>query len=1118
MESVFRILGPLEVELDERVVSLGGRRERAILAILLLNIGEVVSVERLIDGLWGEARPSSAKHMVHEYVSRLRTALVEVAPIATRPPGYLLESAGEALDVRQFTQITGVARAAAGAQHQAEALRSYDQALALWRGDALADIALEGHAQIATARLDQERRLVGEERIDCALALGRHLQLIPELEHRVDEAPLREHSRAQLMLALYRAGRQTEALERFREGRALLVEHAGVEPGRELRDLERAILTQDRALELEHPVQDHAVAEGAARVHSPEASVVVSARRRWRRLVVPGVLLAAAVGTLIFTVGRTNSAHALARIDANSVGAIDPGHNRLVDEVPVGTGPGRIAAGFGSLWVVNDFDSTISRIDPAGGGVQVIPVDGDPTAIAVGAGFVWVACSGTRSVDRIDPELNRRTQRIPVGNGPSGIAIGSGAVWVTNRLDDTVTKIDSKTGTILRHLNAGPSPSDIAYGLGALWVANESASTVTRLDPRTGGLQEFNVGNGPEAVAIGNGSVWVANNLDGTVSRIDPNSNIVTSRTVGPGPSSVLASDGAIWVADSYGGRIVRIDPASMDVVRTIAVGSGPQSLAALGGRIWLSARETATVHRGGTLRLFELNAPDSLDAAGGYGGDWRVSSVSGDGLVGFKRVGGVDGGTLVPDLAASRPVPTNEGRTYTFQLRRGIRYSNGEPLRASDIRRALERTFRFGSSVNNYYRGLLGADECSKARCDLSRGVVTDDQTGSVILHLRKPDPELLYKLTLPSAFPVPPEISMTKPAPLGVPGTGPYMIRSYKKGARLVLVRNPHFRQWSAAAQPNGYPDRIVVTYGSALGKQLTAIERGNADLMESPFPANRVNEIETRYAAQVHVFPASRTFAVFLNTRLPPFDKLAARRAFSYAIDRSKAIPGFGGVKEAAVTCQIIPAGMAGYRPYCPFTRNPTRNGVWTGPDLRLAQKLVTASGTRGEKVVLWTGAEPLERVTGNLALATLKELGYRASQKILPDAKYWSKANDSRTGIQAGFYAWAQDYPAASNFLTLFTCNAFLPANLNNVNLAEICNPRIDHAVANALARQTTDPRATTDATWAAVDRLVTDLVPWAPIVNPREAVVVSRRVGNVQANPQWGLLIDQMWVR
>ena len=200
----------------------------------------------------------------------------------------MLESAGEALDVREFGRLTAAARAAAGADRPADALRSYDQALALWRGDALADVALEGQALIAATRLDQERRLVGEERIDCALALGQHLQLIPELEHRVEEAPLRERSRAQLMLALYRAGRQTEALDRYREGRALLVEQAGVEPGRDLHELERAILTHDPALELAPPVRDDARPTGPLRDGGAEDLLSLSRagagrERRWLR-------------------------------------------------------------------------------------------------------------------------------------------------------------------------------------------------------------------------------------------------------------------------------------------------------------------------------------------------------------------------------------------------------------------------------------------------------------------------------------------------------------------------------------------------------------------------------------------------------------------------------------------------------------------------------------------------------------------------------------------------------------------------------------------------------------------------------------------------------------------
>jgi YVTN family beta-propeller protein len=1107
MDSVFRILGPLEVARDAHPVSLGARRERAILAILLLHSGDVVSVERLIDGVWGDARPTSAKHMVHEYVSKLRQTLQGMASISTRPPGYLLEPGDTVLDVREFEQITAAARDATRESRHHDALGSYDRALALWRGDTLADVPLEGQAHTAATRLDQERRLVDEERIDCALALGQHLRLIAELEHRVVEAPLRERSRAQLMLALYRAGRQTEALDRYREGRALLVEHAGVEPGPDLRQLERAILTQDPALE----VVPSELPQGRP------ATTVRGRHGRRGRAVAALALLALVAGALaFFIVGRSGSAGAIGKLASNSAGAIDPGTNRLVAQVPVGAGASKIASGFGSLWVVNGLDNSVSRIDPRTGTEQRrISVDADPTGIAAGSGFVWVASTGTRHVDRIDPQLDRVTQRTPVGNGPSAVAISPGAVWVTNRLDDTVTMIDSKTGARLRTLNAGSSPSDIAYGLGALWIANESSSTVTRLDPRTGALLLISVGNGPEAIAIGAGSVWVANGLDGSISRIDPARNrIVSVIHVGAGPSAVLSSGGAIWVAASYGGRIVRVDPARNVVAEHIDVGSAPQGLAAISGRIWLSARETATAHRGGTLRVYILNTPDTLDPAADYGTAWPALASTSDGLVGFKRVGGLDGFSLVPDLATGLPAPTDGGRTYTFQLRRGIRYSNGEPVRASDLRRALERVFRIGNPGQGFYRGLVGGESCSKARCDLSRGVVADDRTGIVILHLRRPDPELFDKLALPSAYPVPRGTSLTHAEPLGVRGTGPYRILSYAQH-RLVLVRNQHFREWSAAAQPAGYPDRIVLTFSGALDKQLSEIEQGTADFMESPLPAKRLTEVMTRFAAQVHVFPLSATFSVFLNTREPPFDSLAARQAFSLALDRSKAIPGFGGSEGAAVTCQMIPAGMPGYRPYCPFTRNPTRNGVWTGPDLARARKLVAASGTRGQKVVMWTGTKPLQLVVGKLALATLQQLGYRASLKIRAD--YWDKANDSRSGIQAGFYAWTQDFPTASNFLLPFTCRAFRPANPDNFNLAEICDPRIDRAVGRALARQGNDPRAASTA-WAAADRQITDLVPWAPIVNWRNEVVVSRRVGNVQANPQWGVLIDQMWVR
>ena len=328
----------------------------------------------------------------------------------------------------------------------------------------------------------------------------------------------------------------------------------------------------------------------------------------------------------------------------------------------------------------------------------------------------------------------------------------------------------------------------------------------------------------------------------------------------------MLLSDDAIWVADSYGGQVIRINPATGAIVRTISVGSGPQSLASIGGRIWLSARENTAVIVVAPCVLFDFPRPDSLDeGVGSPPTAGSVFSITGDGLVGFKRVGGLDGGTQVPDLATSLPEPTDGGRTYTFRLRRGIRYSNGEPVRASDLRRALERDFRLRSESAFVLRGLLGAGACSTSRCDLSRGVVADDKAGTVTLHLRQPDPELFNKLAFPAAYPVPRNVSMTKPARLGVPGTGPYMIRSYKH-SHLVLVRNPRFREWSAAAQPNGYPDRIELTYNEASDEHLTTVEQGKADVIQEPLPTSRMDEIRTRYAAQVHIFPVPEPIRCF------------------------------------------------------------------------------------------------------------------------------------------------------------------------------------------------------------------------------------------------------------
>jgi len=241
----FRILGPLEVCGETGTLPLGGAKQRALLAILLVRVNEVVSAERLLDDLWGERQPKSGAKALHVYVSQLRKVVGE-GRILTQPPGYMLRLGQDEFDVARVERLREQARGAE--PHEASALLR--DALAMWRGSPLADVAFESFAQPEIARLEELRTGTLEQRIDADLALGRHSELIGELEALVREHPLRERLRGQLMLALYRSGRQIEALNAYQDARRILVEELGVEPNRALSELHQAILRHDESIEL----------------------------------------------------------------------------------------------------------------------------------------------------------------------------------------------------------------------------------------------------------------------------------------------------------------------------------------------------------------------------------------------------------------------------------------------------------------------------------------------------------------------------------------------------------------------------------------------------------------------------------------------------------------------------------------------------------------------------------------------------------------------------------------------------------------------------------------------------------------------------------------------------
>jgi YVTN family beta-propeller protein len=1117
----FRILGPLEVRANGDRLRLGGRKQRALLAVLLLNANEVVSRDRLIDVLWGEKPPPTAGHTLDAYLSRLRKALAgggdgEVR-LVTLAPGYLLRIAPGQLDLARFERLAADGRRALDAGEPEQAAAKLRQAEALWHGRPLADLEFEPFARAAVQRLEQLGVGNVEQRVEAELAIGRHELLVPELEALVAGHPLRERLRGQLMLALYRSGRQAEALSVYREGRVLLREELGLDPCPQLRELERAVLRQDPALDA--PSARAPTGQGAA--HGSPTTVRAKTAPR-RRVALAGLAVAAA---LLVAVGLTQRLGVprgtRATVAGNAVATVDIASGLTSAPIMLRARPAAAAYGAGSVWIATPDAAAVLRVDPASRAIgQTIAVGGGPDAVTVGAGAVWVANYLDGTISRIDPGTDGVVQTIGVGSGPSAVAVGNHLVWVANTLGSSVSRIAASTGAVLGTTPVGTRPAALAIGAGAVWVASESDNRVLRIDPATGGVQQaIPVGTGPAALTVSHGAVWVANRLDGTISRIDPRRDVVTDTiAVGDGPSDVAPVSHSLWVSNALAGTLTEVDSRALRVIRTLRLGGRPQALTAAGGSLFVGVAAAGAAHRGGTLTLLQQDPEfDSLDPATLISlTPTQLLGLTNDGLVTLNHAGGAAGLQVVPDLAVSLPAPADGGTTYSFKLRPDIRYSTGRLVEARDFRYALERVFQLGSPVTYLYRDIVGANAC-QARprtCDLSNGIVTDEATRRVTFHLSAPDPDFLEKLALPYTYAVPygsaPREAVRKP----LPATGPYMIASYRPGHELMLVRNPRFHEWSTAAQPGGYPDAIVWKLGVRLDDALTAIQRGHADwvLNYGPLPPGRRRQITTQYASQAHTELVPLTYYYFMNTRVPPFNDVRVRRAVNYALDRTA----LARIYHARPACQVVPPQMPGYRPYCPYTVHPRANGAWSAPDLSTARRLIAASGTKGMQVKV---INDLRAPDLSFIVALLRKLGYRASSWIAPGARrYGQTISDSRNRVQIGSGGWGTDYPAASNFFDAkFSCRVYRPANPSNNNDSEFCNRRIEAEADRARLLGLTNPPAANRA-WERVYRDIVDQAPWLPTVTPTWTDFISKRVGNYRFHPLWGILIDQLWVR
>jgi YVTN family beta-propeller protein len=641
----YGVLGPLEVRDGSRTIVLPRGRQRLLLAVLLLHANETLSSDQLIDALWGESPPPSAAASLHNLVSGLRKTLGN-GQVVTTGHGYALRVADGELDVRRFDQLVRRAEVAVAERDADRAAALLGEALGLWRGRPLADLAYEPAVREQVERLEERRLCAIEERIEADLARGRHAQVLPELDALIAQHPLRERLRGQQMVALYRSGRQADALAAYRDARRALVAELGIEPGPALRGLERAVLEQDPALGGD---------QALPRLPRPPAPRGRAPRRPGRMALAGALLLAIAVGAVALASRSDPEPTGPAAVTGDLLVAIDPASNRIVEQATVGRTPTSVTVGRGAVWTLNANDRTVSRVDLETKTVRTFSGEIAPVDVAADEDGLWVAQAAPTSttaaatdeyvspgsVARVDPAsgVAHATTTLPlpreaVRRVPPGelIAVGGGAVWTITR-PGWVHRLDLTSGrlTTQRAVQAWA----IAAGEDQVWV-RDAEGRVVRLDPDTGrpGMRIPLAAEWVDALAVGEDAVWATDTGGGTVWRIDPERRAARTVDVGQGVEGIAVGAGAVWAVNPIRGTVSRIDPATNRVTATIAVPGTPRGVAVGEGRVWVSVAGTgqAAPVAGGlreSARVKALPAPPCGRVATDSSGDPDVLIAS---------------------------------------------------------------------------------------------------------------------------------------------------------------------------------------------------------------------------------------------------------------------------------------------------------------------------------------------------------------------------------------------------------------------------------------------------------------------------------------------------------
>jgi peptide/nickel transport system substrate-binding protein len=541
----------------------------------------------------------------------------------------------------------------------------------------------------------------------------------------------------------------------------------------------------------------------------------------------------------------------------------------------------------------------------------------------------------------------------------------------------------------------------------------------------------------------------------------------------------------------------------SVRAIRPLAVALA-LALAATLMAVALVGSPASRAQNSGPVTVVMGTAPDFLDPQEGYTTQSSNATwISYLGLYTYKHADGAAGGQVIPGLATALPQTSNNGKTYTMTLRKGLKYSNGKPVKASDFPYSIERSMKLNWGGKSFFTNYIaGASAFDKGKAKSISGITADDKTGKITIKLSTPYGAFLNILAFPSAGLVPTGTKMSNLSNNPPPGVGPYTIKNVVPNRSFQVVRNP---SWTATTVPGVPPGKADINVRIASNTQTEAeqVLRNQTDVFDwaDQIPPSLQPQVAAQAKGRYSTQPREATYYFFLNVKSKPFSSLQARQAVNYAVDRRALARLNGG--NFTPTCYFLPAGLPGHPTSpCPYG-DPNKP-----PNMAKARQLVQQSGMKGEAVTVWGENRSPRKEFTDYYTNVLNQIGFKAKSKIVSDAQYFPTIGNLKLNPQTGFDDWNQDYPNPSDFYLLLDAKTIQPTN--NFNHSQVNDPHIQKELA-ALNKVPTERLNQVANRWRALDEYVARKAYQVSYGQLRVPKFTSDRIdyGAVQMHPLYG---------